>query len=156
MRLLPLILVVCTLGCSGLPEAPVPDISSHGEERRAQALAAFEQRRSLVQYEVAKQRWQEGSLASCRTQLEEILERSPDMREARRLLADVYEAEENLPAAEEQLTMLVADDPADAAAHHALGVLLEVTGRTSEAQVHFEQAVRLEPANALYMLSAGR
>ncbi|MEO7602603.1 MAG: tetratricopeptide repeat protein [Sphingomicrobium sp.] len=54
-----------------------------------------------------------------------------------------------------QLRAAVALDPANAAAHNALGSLLNSKGHFAEALPHAEQAVTLDPANARYRYNRG-
>jgi predicted Zn-dependent protease len=69
-------------------------------------------------------------------------------------LADVHLARDNVRAAEEILTQLVKDFPQDAAAHHALALLYESTGRTQQAQTHFRRAATIAPDDPLIALSS--
>jgi tetratricopeptide (TPR) repeat protein len=82
----------------------------------------------------------------------ELLRRNPDHREARLMLADLYVSTNKPAAAEKHLRLLLENDD-DARAHHALGLLLEISGKSTEALTHFQRAQTLEPGNELYAAS---
>ncbi len=69
---------------------------------------------------------------------------------ARRLLAEGRSAE-----AIAAFRQAIALDPANAAAHNALGSLLNSAGHYAEALPHAEAAARLEPGNARYRYNRG-
>jgi tetratricopeptide (TPR) repeat protein len=113
----------------------------------------FEERRDRAMMEAAVARWRENDVAGCSNLLERLLQRNPQYRPARMLLADLLVSQQRSAEAEAQLRWLVQSDARDAQAHHSLGLLLESTGRGGEAMSHIQQAAQLEPANRLYSLS---
>jgi Flp pilus assembly protein TadD len=85
--------------------------------------------------------------------LVQLLDRNPQDRKVRRMLADICLVEQDHKAAESHLQLLLAQNDSDAQTHHDLGLLLEATGRSSQAAAHFKRAAELEPDNELYALS---
>jgi Flp pilus assembly protein TadD len=136
-------------------DAPVaveqPDVAAP-----ASGQAAVEQPRPADTLRAAERQWRDGDLDGCEATLAKILRQDPKQRAARRLLADLYASRNEYQQAEHQLRRLLADDPADAQAHHSLGLSLAELGRTADATQHFDEACRLEPDNALYQLSRRR
>jgi len=129
------------------PRALTPD------RRREAAIKDFEQRRSEMQYRSALSRWNLGDVKGCEAMLSTLLERNPQDRQARRLLADICLERSDPAAAESHLQILLEQDADDAQAHHSLGLLLEETGRLEEALPHLDRAAALEPENDLFALS---
>ncbi len=148
-------LAATVVGCSTLhlPVSAKRESSREKEQQREQVVQTFEQRRNEAQCRAALARWQQGDAAGCKSLLLQLLAHSPGDREAQRLLADLYLAEEKPAEALQQLQALVKQHPDDAQAHHSLGLLLESLGHTDQAIEHFELAVELEPKNELYTLS---
>ena len=64
-------------------------------------------------------------------------------------LAQIRAARNDLPGAKAELTRVLELDPNDANAHNNFGYLLLVEGQISTAIEHFEQALRLNPADTL-------
>jgi Tfp pilus assembly protein PilF len=151
------VLTATTLGCTSLnlPASPKRNPAREQERKREQVVQNFEQRRNEAQCRAALARWQQGDTASCESLLVQLLGHTPDDCEARRLLADLYLAQQQPASALDQLQQLVEQHPDDAQAHHSLGLLFESLGRMSDALEHFDLAVELEPKNGLYALSRG-
>ena len=121
---------------------------------RKEALAQdFDHKRNDAQFDAAISCWQRGDVAKCNELLTGLLERNPDDRRARLLLADVYLFNGQTDKSVEELSKVVAADPKNALAQHALAQVFDALGRRSEALSHYEEATRLEPDNEVYSLS---
>ena len=75
--------------------------------------------------------------------LEPALEQEPENRGLRLLRAWAYSMRAQLVKASDELTELVAEDPSDAWAHHALGRALERQARYKEALPHLRLAAAM-------------
>ena len=84
--------------------------------------------------------------------LASIVSRRPDQVDARLRLAEMLWSRGD-PSAEGHLRAVLEAQPNGADAHHALGLVLEGTGRIDEAQHHFARAAELEPDNEVYRLT---
>ncbi|MCA9268003.1 MAG: tetratricopeptide repeat protein, partial [Planctomycetales bacterium] len=115
----------------------------------------FEQRRTVAELAAATASAERGDLSTCHSVVEAILKREPNNVDALLMMADVQLARDNPAAAERILRRVVNSEPDHAAAHFALGLLLESSARSDEAQIHFAQAHRLAPDDPLFALSAG-
>jgi tetratricopeptide (TPR) repeat protein len=130
-----------------------PDVGPPREDRKAVVAKDFDEKRSDAQYEAALSCWQRGDVSTCNQFLSSLLDRSPNDRRARLLLADVYMFNGQLEESAEEYNKAVVADPKDAAAQHQLAEVLDALGRRSEALSHYEEATHLEPNNELYTLS---
>lgn len=117
-------------------------------------IADFETRRDQAQLDAALNRWREGNAAACEQGLRQLVESRPEFVEARVQLGEWLLMQEDVAGARAQLMEALRLNPGHAAAHHSLGLVLEATGQTSEAQAAFQRARELEPENGLYQLSA--
>jgi predicted Zn-dependent protease len=151
-----LVAVLAATGCaSGGFSAAKSDTATPPSKPLPKELSAemFDERRDTAMLSAALARWEDGDAATCASLLERLVRRRPDHRAVRHLLADVYAAQGRTAEAEQQLQMLLADNPQDAQAHHSLGLLLDAQDRVPEAVSHLRQATQLEPENPLYALS---
>ncbi len=88
--------------------------------------------------------------------LREVLELKPHYRDARYQLAVLLERQGDVPAAEREFRLLLADKPDDASVLNYLGYSLADRGlRLAEAEGLIREAVRLEPGRAAYRDSLG-
>jgi predicted Zn-dependent protease len=78
--------------------------------------------------------------------LEQLLGDSPDHFEARRLLGEIELGQGRFPEALEHLRSAARQRPNDMTTRNALGRVLQVLGRTDEAQGHFDYVVEAERA----------
>jgi Tfp pilus assembly protein PilF len=147
------LVVVCWFagaGCAGWKQkVKKPDPSDNREERAAEAVRAFEERRDAAQLSAALDRWKQGDTAMAESALAAIIRRRPDYNEARMRLAEILWSRGDI-AAELHLRAVLETDPNRAEAHHALGLLLDDTGRPDEARQHLAKAAELEPDNEIY------
>ena len=119
-------LLAWPVGCASFPHSKDPTAveAESREDRKAAVIENFERRRDQTQYQAALSRWNQGDPAGCEKLLVSLVARRPDIRDARRLLADVCLDHDDLPAAEAHLRILLEQDPDDAQTHHSLGLLL--------------------------------
>ncbi len=75
------------------------------------------------------------------------LPQHPTVAPAREMLARAHAVQGNLPAAEQQLRLLVAAVPQYVAGHDLLGRVLAGQGRFAEAAGAFQQVLALQPGN---------
>ena len=90
----------------------------------------------LLSFEMARAAFEERRYTDAVSGLEPLLERNPDDRALRELLARSYFAAAMLGKAEAQARELVRRAPADGYAHLLLARSLERQSRTSEARGH--------------------
>ncbi|HEY2881492.1 MAG TPA: tetratricopeptide repeat protein [Pirellulales bacterium] len=129
------------------------DVGPPRDNRKEALTKEFDENRDEAQFQAAASAWQRGDVEGCRKLIARVLERSPNNRRARMLLADVELFDGHADLATEELSKLIAADAKDAMAHHALAEVLDVSGRRQEALVHYEAAAQLEPTNEVYTLS---
>ena len=149
------VLLILVAGCARfqLPEAPIEDISETRQQRNNEAVGRFERRRDDAQYQAAISRWKSGDRAGCQSLVESLLVRNSRHRQARLLLADLYLDSQDVPAATQQIQLLLEQFSDDAQAHHSMGLLMELAGQDEKAVYHFRRAAELDPSNELYSLS---
>jgi Tfp pilus assembly protein PilF len=147
------LLVVCwfaAAGCAGWKQkVKKPDLSDNREQRAADAVRSFEERRDTAQLSAALDRWKQGDTAMAESALAAIIRRRPDYNEARMRLSEILWSRGDI-AAELHLRAVLETEPNRAEAHHALGLLLDGTGRLDEARQHLAKAAELEPDNEIY------
>ena len=137
-------------GCAGWKQkVKKPDLSENREERAADAVRAFEQRRDAAQLSAAVDRWKQGDAAAAEAALTAIIRRRPDCNDARLRLAEILWSRGEI-AAEPHLRAVLESEPNRAEAHHALGLLLDGTGRADEARQRLAKAAELDPDNEIY------
>lgn len=118
------------------------------QERKEEAVAAFEAHRQAAQLQAALDRFREGNEAACYTQLAELVEQYPQNGDARLQLAELHLLRGELAPAEEQIRAALALSPQRAELHDCLGRILEASSRSDESAAAFAQAEHLEPALA--------
>lgn len=154
------LLILCLLGPVGCATIDKLDPTSDGDvadkrdAREASLVSEFEKTRSEAQYAAALSSWQHGDSETAREILETMVAREPENGEARRLLADLLLEMGEPQLAENHLRLLISQNDVDDAAHYALGLLLENSGRESEALSHLQRAVELDPENELFGMTA--
>lgn len=147
-------------GCANLSESRqtiarnrVPDISPVRQRRTEEVARDFDRNRDEAQFEAAASCWQRGDAEGSKQMLTQLLERNPNFRRARFVLADIYLFNGDSEGAINELQKAAVANPRDAMAHHALAQVLDAAGRRKEALSHYQAALSLEPANELYALS---
>jgi Tfp pilus assembly protein PilF len=137
-------------GCAGWREKVQPStLSAKREDRAAEAVRNFEERRDSAQLEAALDRWNQGDASRAEAMLAAIIKRRPDYADARLRLAEILWSRSDADA-EPHLRAVLQTQPDRAEAHHALGLVLDGTGRGDEARQHLTKAAELEPDNEVY------
>jgi predicted Zn-dependent protease len=144
--------LLCLSGCAAWKEklAPQPSVSEQRNERRSSSLHAFEHHRDQAQLAAALDRFQQGDLNGCHLRLEALVDRRPDLHEARLRLAEVCWALNDAVTAEQHFRAVLAAQPHLPEAQHGLGMLLVAHGRFDEAQPYLARAAELDPDNDAY------
>jgi Flp pilus assembly protein TadD len=100
---------------------------------------------------------------AARNELQRILEKEPQHRDARRKLAEWHAARREWFAAEECMRILLEQDPADAPTRKQIAILLlergralHADGRVADAREVFEQAIPYAPDHADIYIDLGR
>ncbi len=142
-------------GCAGWRDKlnPSPTVTQTREERAADAVRDFEDRRDAAQLAAAIERIEQGDMPRAETMLESIVKRRPTCVPARLRLAEILWLRNDV-AAETHLRAALEADASHAEAHHTLGLVLDATGRTDEARRHFTRATQIEPENEVYRVTA--
>jgi len=137
-------------GCAGWKQKFLkPNLSDNREERAAEAVRNFEEHRDAAQLGAALDRWKQGDISTAEASLAAIIRRRPDCNDARMRLAEILWSRNDI-AAEPHLRAVLQTEPNRAEAHHALGLLLDGTGRADEAYQYLTKAAELEPENEIY------
>lgn len=144
--------LISTLGCARWPARPAArtTLTDVRQERRQSAIQEFELQRDRAQLEAAVDRWNHGDIAGCETRLRSILARRPDDVEAHVRLAELAWACDDYAEAEAEYRLAIQLAPQRADLEHALGMLLQTSGRHAEAQPHLARAGQLDPQNELF------
>jgi len=146
-------LLAILAGCAGWKDRlKPPSVTADREARSAEAIREFEERRDSAQLEAALDRWKQGDAQHAEASLAAIASRRPDHADARLRLAELLWSRGDI-AAEGHLRAVIEMQPNRAEAHHALGLLLDATGRGGEARQHLARAAELEPDNEVYRLT---
>ena len=141
-------------GCAGWKHTlQPPTMAETREERAIDAVRSFEERRDSAQLEAALDRWKQGDVSRAEAMLSALVNRRPDYADARVHLAEVLWSR-NDAAAEEHLRAVLETNTQRADAHHALGLVLDGTGRSEEARQHLNKAAELEPQNEIYQATS--
>jgi len=139
-----------TVGCAGWKQkVKKPELTEDREARAESAVRDFEKRRDAAQLSAALDRWKQGDGAAAEAALAAIIRRRPECVDARLRLAEILWSRSDI-AAEPHLRAVLKAEPTRAEAHHALGLLLDGTGRADEAREHLTKAAELEPDNEIY------
>jgi Flp pilus assembly protein TadD len=142
--------VLVLAGCAGWKEqVQPPTVTQSREDRAAEAVREFEERRDRAQLEAALDRWKQGDAARAEAMLTAIVNRRPDDGESRLHLGELLWSRGE-PSAEGHFRAVIAVQPERAEAHHALALLLDATGRADESRQHLAKAAELEPENDIY------
>jgi tetratricopeptide (TPR) repeat protein len=148
--------VVCALitagGCASL--AKRGEIEQQRKQRQEMAVRAFDRKRDATQCAAALSRWASGDREGCLDELSRVLERSPDHRDARFLLAELLLEGGRYEEAVEQCRTLARSVPEDAPVQHLYGLALEAAGQHEEAMRRYQRAIELDSTNEAYRLSA--
>lgn len=137
-------------GCASWKERlQPPSITPSRQERAAEVVRDFEERRDAAQLQAALDRFSQGNLDQAEIMLAAIIKRRPGYVPARLRMAELLWSKQD-PAAEEHLRAVVQAEPQSAEAHHALGLVLDGTGRADEARQHLAKAAELEPDNEIF------
>jgi tetratricopeptide (TPR) repeat protein len=137
-------------GCSAFREKILsPGVTATREERSAQVLREFEDRRDAAQLAAALDRLNQGDISRAQSMLTVLVNRRPDFADARLRLAEIL-ASRSDPAAEAHLRAILATDPTRPDAHHALGLYYSSTNRPTDALHHLSKAADLDPENQIY------
>lgn len=85
------VLLAPAAGCAvlDLPDPPVADIAQKRQQRTEEVVREFESKRDLAEMQAALAHWKQGDVEACEEGLRRLLERNPDHREARLLMAKV-------------------------------------------------------------------
>jgi tetratricopeptide (TPR) repeat protein len=131
----------CT-GCKNWAPSWVhaPDVKKVKDQRLQTAAESFERQRNEAQIRAARSALKQGNHDICKQQLESLLTRSPDHREANYLLIDAMLRSGNIASARAQAESLVARWPNDPDALHALGQVHEIEGDEQRSLACFEKA----------------
>lgn len=147
-------------GCTALPwSTPAPVQTDGGalpaarHTRSAGVDHDMQQERDVAELRAAQTRFDEGDLTGCRQILAGVVERRPQNRPARLLLAETYLAGNEPKEAQTLLEATLKENPNDAEVHHMLGLTLDVQGRSTEAKQHYARAAELAPANDAFQVS---
>jgi predicted Zn-dependent protease len=142
-------------GCRlvGLQVPTIGDVHAERQDRHEKVVSRFERKRSGAQYQAALSRWRDGDTERCRQDLETLLRRDPQHRDARLLLTELYLLIEQPTAAESLMQGLLAESPNDAQVHHTMALVLDAVGRPNEALAQFQWATDLDPDNEIYLMS---
>jgi len=148
-------LLSLTVGCAGLrlPDPPTEDIAETRQLRADEATRYFDSSRDFAQLQDAAARWTQGDAKGCEEELQRMLARNPQHRNARLFLADVCRADERQQEALEHVLTVLDTHPQDAHANHTMGLLCDMAGNPAEAAAYYRKAAEAEPDNELYALS---
>jgi Flp pilus assembly protein TadD len=142
-------------GCAGFSKFPAkaPAAEPTSEDRAADVVRDFEQKRDDAQYSAAAQCLSKGDLSASQTSLQQLLVRSPEHRAARLLLAEVFVCQGQPQMAAMQLETAGKHHPHDAEIEHTLGLVRDSMDQIDAALVHYRRAAELAPDNNLYAAS---
>lgn len=148
-------LLVLTVGCASLdlPDPPVEDVAEKRQARTEEAVQEFEKQRDFAEFQAALARYQRDDVKGCEEGLQRLLQRNPDHRNARLLMAEVDLATNRAQAAFGQVEEALQAHPNDAQVQYTTGLLLETTGQSAGALAYYRRATELDPNNELYAIS---
>jgi putative PEP-CTERM system TPR-repeat lipoprotein len=86
-----------------------------------------------------------GDLAKAEQVLRKAIEVAPDTAQAYGMLGQLYLSQHKLPQAREEFAALAARQSKPVAAETMVGMILQVEGKTAEAQKQYEKVIGLEP-----------
>ncbi|MEE8451370.1 MAG: tetratricopeptide repeat protein [Thermoguttaceae bacterium] len=148
-------LLSLTVGCAGLrlPDPPTEDIAEKRRLRADEATQHFDTGRDFAQLQDAAARWTQGDVEGCEEELQRLLVRNPQHRDARLLLADVCMADGRRQEALEHVQAVLDTYPHDICAKQTMGLLRDTDGEPVEAAAYYRRAAEAEPGDELYPLS---
>jgi tetratricopeptide (TPR) repeat protein len=150
LSLLAVVVLTTSSGCAGLGSVSPDNFGAERKKRNAETAQRLAQRQDFAEFEAALACWNQQDAMGCRERLELLLGRSPNHRDAQLLMADVLVAEKKPKEALSQVEKVLRSHANDADAHYAMALLLDSSGRNSEALTHYERAAELAPENEVY------
>jgi tetratricopeptide (TPR) repeat protein len=150
--LLTCLLVLLLAGCATW--SPLAGgVHEERKKRDAEIALRLSNKRDIAEFQAAADRWQQQDMRGCREQLESLLSRNPQHREARLLMADVLVAANQPKEAKEHVQKVLDANPDDADAQYAMGLLLDTGGEHAAALARYERAATLAPDNEVYAVN---
>lgn len=148
-------LLAAAVGCASLnaPDPTAQDITQKRQQRAEEAVRAFESKRDFAEFQAALGRWNQSGAKDCEEGLQRLLQRNPNHRDARLLMAELYLTNNRPQAAFSQAEQALRAHPDDARVQYTVGLLLDATGQSSGALAYYERATKLDPDNELYGVS---
>lgn len=144
---------LCFAGCASFPKPAEPSLHEQRQRRDDDVARRLSKQRDIAEFRTAQEFWNQQDLQSCHDQLERLLARNPDHRQARLLMADVLVATKKPQEAIPHLTAALKTNPQDADTQYVLALTLDATGKHSEALRYYEQAARTAPGNEAYAMA---
>jgi len=149
------VIVAAALAIRALTNAPAPDSADASTRSTDQALADAAQRIDAALREAEKLQRQ-GEYAVAETLLREALERHPNDRDLRVMLAETLLSQDRYREAYEQYNHAIAAGPDIPELHFAAGTVANVAGMPDRAAEHYKHAQRLARSNPKHPLYLGQ
>lgn len=151
-----LILLAALTGCSTV--RPTCNTDSNAEQaasqkpkqRQSEAVREFEQKRNDAEFQAALSRWQEPDAKGCREQLQRLLARDPNHRDARLLMAEVFLSANRYEEALKEVQQVLQAHPDDPAVQFTMGMILDAMGQHAASLAYYQRAAKAEPNNEVY------
>lgn len=151
-----LMLLVALPGCAGWkfknPLPIAPDVHAKREERRAELVKEYEQKRALALLNAAQTRLQQGDEAGAKQSLNQLLALNPNHLEGRLLHAELLLMSYELEEAKQVVEGVLTEQPDQPQALHTMGLIEEALGQGEEAAEYFGRAAELAPEDPLVTL----
>jgi len=126
LSLLLIALCVASSGCSALKfRDSDPKIAEQRQERKSEALRAYEARRDAALINAATEHLQRGNDQLARDLLDQLIVRNPDHAEARHLRLGIYLTQGEDKLAEQEVEFLEEQMPDDSRTRHARALLAD-------------------------------
>lgn len=135
--------------------SPTPDSVDASEQSADQALAGAAQRIEAAIREADNLR-QQGEIAAAETLLRKALEKHPNDRDLRVMLAETLLSQDRPREAYRQYDHAIAAGADNAELHFAAGTVANVAGLPERAAEHYRSAQRLAPSNPKHPLYLGQ
>jgi Tfp pilus assembly protein PilF len=148
-----LVALAALAGCTTLPGSKTVSYHEHRIQRDEAVSQKIEEKRDHAEFLLAHQRWVQQDYQGCREQLEALLARNPKHCDARLLLADVLMSTRQPQEALAQVQEALKYHADNADVQYAMGLTLDLNGRSEEAVACYERASRAMPTNEAYALS---
>jgi Tfp pilus assembly protein PilF len=147
--------MLLSAGCAATKAFGPPEDDVHAQrvKRDAETTRRFSSHRDMAEFEAAMDRWNQQDVKGCRDQLDRLLARNPDHRDARLLMADVLVARRQPHEALSQVRQALKAHPTDPDVQYAMGLMLDANGQGGEALSYYERAAKAEPSNEAYAMS---